>query len=118
MISRVTKDYPNLKVIGTTLRKVIDANTNGWGAIAWSKKDGFSESFPFPELKLYDRVGGGDGFASGFIYGLLENMDFDTALKFGIAHGALAMTTPGDTSMVSVDEVKKLVLNPSARVAR
>ena len=118
MISRVTKDYPNLKVIGTTLRKVIDANTNGWGAIAWSKKDGFSESFPFPELKIYDRVGGGDGFASGFIYGLLENMDFDTALKFGIAHGALAMTTPGDTSMVSVDEVKKLVLNPSARVAR
>ena len=61
-----------------------------------SKKDGFSESFPFPELKIYDRVGGGDGFASGFIYGLLENMDFDTALKFGIAHGALAMTTPGD----------------------
>ena len=118
MISKVKKEYPNLKVIGTTLRRVIDANTNDWGAIAWSKNEGHVSLLPFPKLKIYDRVGGGDGFASGFIYGIMEKMELSEALNYGISHGALAMTTPGDTSMVSLDEIKKLIHNPSARVSR
>ena len=118
MISKVTKVFPNIKIIGTTLRKVDDANTNDWGAIAWQKDIGFVDSSPFPKLKIFDRVGGGDGFASGFIYGIMEGMGLSKALDYGIAHGALAMTTPGDTSMASLQEVRRLIENPSARVSR
>ena len=118
MISEVKETYKNLNVIATTLRKVITANSNDWSAIAWSKKNGFIKSINFPGLDIYDRVGGGDGFASGFIYGIIEGLDLRDAINIGTAHGALAMTTPGDTSMVSIDEVKNLIKNPSARVSR
>ena len=80
--------------------------------------EGFAESNSMPDLDIYDRVGGGDGFASGLIYGIMENVGLETAVNYGAAHGALAMTTPGDTSMVSLDEVIKLVENPNARVVR
>ena len=110
--------FKNLNVIATTLRKVITANSNDWSAIAWSKENGFIKSINFPGLDIYDRVGGGDGFASGFIYGIIEGLDLRDAINLGTAHGALAMTTPGDTSMVSIDEVKNLIKNPSARVSR
>ena len=103
--------FKNLNVIATTLRKVITANSNDWSAIAWSKKNGFIKSINFPGLDIYDRVGGGDGFASGFIYGIIEGLDLRDAINLGTAHGALAMTTPGDTSMVSIDEVKNLIKN-------
>ena len=83
-----------------------------------SKKNGFIKSINFRGLDIYDRVGGGDGFASGFIYGIIEGLDLRDAINLGTAHGALAMTTPGDTSMVSIDEVKNLIKNPSARVSR
>jgi len=118
MISKVKKTYKNLNIIGTTLRKVLTANSNDWSAIAWSRDNGFVKSINFPKLDIYDRVGGGDGFASGFIYGIMEGLDLKEAINIGTAHGALAMTTPGDTSMVSIDEVKSLIKNPSARVSR
>ena len=118
MISKVKKTYKNLEIIGTTLRKVITANSNDWSAIAWSKNHGFAEAKPYPELDIYDRVGGGDGFASGFIYGIMEGLDLREAVNIGTAHGALAMTTPGDTSMVSIEEIQNLIKNPSARVSR
>jgi len=118
MVNDVSNEYQNLKVIGTTLRSVKNAGINDWGAIGWSKDEGFAESNSMPDLDIYDRVGGGDGFASGLIYGIMENVGLETAVNYGAAHGALAMTTPGDTSMVSLDEVVKLVENPNARVIR
>jgi len=118
MVNDVSNEYQNLKIIGTTLRGVKNAGVNDWGAIGWSKDEGFAESNSMPDLDIYDRVGGGDGFASGLIYGIMENVGLETAVNYGAAHGALAMTTPGDTSMVSLDEVIKLVENPNARVVR
>jgi 2-dehydro-3-deoxygluconokinase len=118
MVEKVAAAYPNLQIIATTLRKVNSASDNDWGAIAWSRADGFFEVPSFTHLEIFDRVGGGDSFASGLIYGLLEGHDLQKSLQLGQAHGALAMTTPGDTSMASKSEVEKLAAGGSARVVR
>ena len=117
MIEAVTKAYPNFKVIATTLRTVKTATVNDWKAICWA--DGkIYNSIEFPALEIMDRVGGGDSFASGLIYGLLTYGDAQKAVNYGVAHGALAMTTPGDTSMASLKEVEAKVNGASARVQR
>lgn len=117
MIQRVVKEYPNFKVVATTLRAVKTATINDWGAICWA--DGsFYEATPRPNLEILDRVGGGDSFASGLIYGLMTTGDPQKAVEYGAAHGALAMTTPGDTSMATLKEVEKLMAGGSARVDR
>jgi 2-dehydro-3-deoxygluconokinase len=117
MIERATKAYPNFKVVATTLRAAKTATRNDWGAICWSGGKMF-ESRKYRDLEILDRVGGGDSFASGLIYGFLEAGDPQKAVDYGAAHGALAMTTPGDTSMVSKNEVEKLVQGRSARIQR
>jgi 2-dehydro-3-deoxygluconokinase len=117
MIGEVTAEFPNLAVIATTLRAVKSATINDWGAVAWSQ-EGFVEATHRPDLAILDRVGGGDSFASGLIYGLMEKGDLATAVEYGAAHGALVMTTPGDTSMASLAEVESLVAGASARVQR
>jgi len=117
MIETAVKAYPNFKATATTLRAAKTATINDWAAIAWM--DGrFYESRKYPDLEILDRVGGGDSFASGFIYGLMIAGDPQKAVDYGAAHGALAMTTPGDTSMVSKDEVEKLMKGAGARVQR
>jgi 2-dehydro-3-deoxygluconokinase len=117
MIDDATKEYPNFKVVATTLRGVRSATVNDWGAIAWSP-DGFVEATHRAGLEILDRVGGGDSFASGLIYGLLSGFPLATAVEYGAAHGALAMTTPGDTSTASLKEVEALVRGAGARVQR
>ncbi|MDM7924829.1 MAG: sugar kinase [bacterium] len=117
MIGKALKEYPNFKAVATTLRGVRTATVNDWGAVAWV--DGaFHESLRRPGLEIYDRVGGGDSFASGFIYGLMELKDGKKAVEYGAAHGALAMTTPGDTSMATLKEVEKAAAGGSVRVVR
>lgn len=117
MITRVVETYPNFKAVATTLRDVVTASVNDWGAILWH--DGvFHSATHRPALEIYDRVGGGDSFASGLIYGLMELQDPALAVEYGAAHGALAMTTAGDTTMASLAEVEKLVGGGSARVDR
>ena len=117
MIGAVTAEFSHLKVVATTLRTVKSATVNDWGAICWA--DGtFYESTLRAGLEIYDRVGGGDSFASGLVYGLMEKNDPLQAVEYGAAHGALAMTTPGDTSMASLAEVEHLMKGGSARVAR
>ncbi len=118
MIERVRQAYPNFAVIATTLRAVRSATVNDWGAIAWSPESGLVESISRPGLEILDRVGGGDSFASGLIYGLLTGQSVERAVNLGAAHGALAMTTPGDTSMATAQEVMKLAGGGSARVVR
>jgi 2-dehydro-3-deoxygluconokinase len=117
MIEAAVKTYPNFKVVATTLRAAKTATRNDWGAICWM--DGkFHQSRQYPDLEILDRVGGGDSFASGLIYGLMTTGDAQKAVDYGAAHGALAMTTPGDTSMASKDEVEKLMKGGGARVQR
>ena len=117
MINQVVESYPNFKVVATTLRTVKTATINDWGAIAWS--DGsFARAIQRDGLEILDRVGGGDSFASGLIYGLMTYGDLEKAVNCGAAHGALAMTTPGDTSMASKSEVEKLMSGGNARVDR
>lgn len=117
MIERAVKDFPNFKVTATTLRAVKTATINDWGAICWA--DGkFHEATYRENLEILDRVGGGDSFASGLIYGFMATGDPCKAVEYGAAHGALAMTTPGDTSMASKSEVEKLVAGGGARVVR
>ena len=117
MIEAAVKEFPNFKATATTLRAAKTATINDWAAIAW--RDGqFFESRKYPDLEILDRVGGGDSFASGFIYGLMTTGDPQKAVDYGAAHGALAMTTPGDTSMVGKDEVEKLMKGGAARVQR
>jgi len=117
MIRQATAEYKNFKVVATTLRKVITATKNDWSAICWM--DGkFCESRLYPELEILDRVGGGDSFASGLIYGLMKTGDPQAAVDYGAAHGALAMTTPGDTSMATLQEVEKVLGGGTARVVR
>ena len=118
MIGAVSGRYPQLQVIGTTLRSVRTATVNDWGAIAWSRESGFVRATPRPGLEIMDRVGGGDSFASGLIYGLLSGRDLAVAVEYGAAHGALAMTTPGDTSMATLAEVEALMAGVGARVQR
>ena len=117
MIERAVKDFPNFQVVATTLRDVHSATINDWGAICWHAGE-FHEATHRPKMEIYDRVGGGDSFASGLAYGFMEFNDAKLAVEYGAAHGALAMTTPGDTTMATADEVKKLVGGGSARVDR
>jgi len=117
MIEKAVGEFSNFKVAATTLRSVITATQNDWSAICWM--DGkFYESRRYPGLEILDRVGGGDSFASGLIYGFLQTGDPQKAVDYGAAHGALAMTTPGDTSMATVKEVEKVMGGGSARVQR
>lgn len=117
MIEKAVKDFPNFKATGTTLRTVKTASINDWGAICWS--DGkFYEATYRENMEIMDRVGGGDSFASGLIYGFLTHGDPAKAVEYGAAHGALAQTTPGDTSMASLAEVEKLISGGGARVVR
>ncbi len=118
MVKEVVKSYPNLEVIGTTLRKVHSASINDWSAIAWSKETGLLQSKQYKNVEVLDRVGSGDSFASGLIFGLLDGRSLQEALELGVAHGGLAMTTPGDTTMASLAEVEKLARGGSARVER
>jgi 2-dehydro-3-deoxygluconokinase len=117
MITELVKTYSNLKVAATTLRTVKSASRNDWGAVCWAAGQ-FYRAPIREDLEILDRVGGGDSFASGLIYGLLQFDDPKKAVEFGAAHGALAMTTPGDTSMASLKEVEALVLGSSARIQR
>ena len=117
MINEAVKTYPNFKVVATTLRTVKTATINDWSAMCWA--DGkIYKAKDYPGLEIMDRVGGGDSFASGLVYGLMSGADLETAVNYGAAHGALAMTTPGDTSMATMAEVKKLAGGGSARVDR
>ena len=117
MIVNAVKTYPNLHVAATTLRAVKSASRNDWGAICWAAGR-FYEAPNRKDLEILDRVGGGDSFASGLIYGFLKFNDPQKAIEYGAAHGALAMTTPGDCSMASLPEVEALVRGGSARVQR
>lgn len=117
MIMEATGAYPNFKVIATTLRSVKSATVNSWGAICWAG-DNFYEATHRDDLEIFDRVGGGDSFASGLIYGFLTKNDPAEAVEYGAAHGALAMTTPGDTSMATLEEVEKIKGGGGARVDR
>lgn len=116
MLHRVAEIYPNLKLIATTLRTAHTATQNDWGAIALY--EGKIIHVPQRPLEILDRVGGGDSFASGLIYGLLAGKDAEWAVQCGVAHGALAMTTPGDTSMATLSEVEAVMRGGSARIAR
>ena len=117
MMNEVAATYRIFMVIATTLREVRSATVNDWSAMAWSEGR-IVKSRAYPALEIYDRVGGGDSFASGLIYGLLTTNDVEKAVNYGAAHGALAMTTPGDTSMARLNEVENLMNNGSARVQR
>lgn len=117
MIQVAVKAFPNFKVTGTTLRTVKSASINDWGAICWAGGQ-FYEAPLRENLEIFDRVGGGDSFASGLIYGFLTSADPQTAVNYGAAHGALAMTTPGDTSMATLKEVQKIMAGGGARVVR
>ncbi|MBN2577320.1 MAG: sugar kinase [Deltaproteobacteria bacterium] len=116
MIEKVTAKFPHVKVVATTLREVHSTNRHTWGAVAWVT--GKTVVSPTRELDVYDRVGGGDGFASGFFYGLLAGESPDEALRLGWAHGALLTTTPGDTTMVTLEQVKAFAQGGSARIQR
>ena len=118
MIETAAAAYPNFQVIGTTMRTVHSASVNDWGALAWSRQTGVVQATHRERLEIMDRVGGGDSFASGLVFGLLDGQDLQTAVEYGAAHGALAMTTPGDTTMVTKAEVLKLAGGGSARVDR
>ena len=117
MIYEVMDEFPNLKAVATTLRNAKTASVNDWGAILHAEGQ-FYEAMLRSDLEIYDRVGGGDSFASGLIYGLMEGKDPDEAVNYGAAHGALAMTTPGDTTTVSLAEVEKVMGGGGARVDR
>lgn len=117
MLGEVVKVYPNFKVIATTLRTVKTATVNDWSAICYADGKVYN-GLSLPGLEIYDRVGGGDSFASGLIYGLITTGDPQKAVNYGVAHGALAMTTPGDTSMASLKEVENIIAGAGARVQR
>jgi 2-dehydro-3-deoxygluconokinase len=116
MIDSVTKKLPKVKVVATTLREVHSTNRHSWSAVAWV--EGKTYSAPTAELDVYDRVGGGDGFAAGFIYGLLNGEAPEDAIRLGWAHGALLTTFPGDTTMATLDQVKAFAGGGSARIQR
>jgi 2-dehydro-3-deoxygluconokinase len=116
MLREVAASYPNLKLIASTLRTASTASRNAWGAIALYEDQ--IVYVPQRDVDICDRVGGGDSFASGLIYGLLSGKPIDWAVRCGVAHGALAMTTPGDTSMATLAEVERAIKGGSARIAR
>src|SRR5205807_632808 len=117
MIERASSEFPNFKVVATTLRNAKTATVNDWGAVCYAAGE-FYQATTRENLEIYDRVGGGDSFASGLIYGFLTNKGPQYAVDCGAAHGALAMTTPGDTTMATLSEVEKLMKGGGARVAR
>jgi len=116
MIDEVVKKHPKVKIVATTLREVHSTNRHSWGAVAWI--DGKTYVAPAAELDVLDRVGGGDGFASGFFYGLLAGEEPEAAVKLGWAHGALLTTFPGDTTMATVEQVRAFAKGGSARIQR
>ena len=117
MINEAAKTYPNFKVVATTLRTVKTATVNDWSALCWADGEIYKAA-QYNGLEILDRVGGGDSFASGLIYGLMTTGDPEKAVGYGAAHGALAMTTPGDTTMASAKEVEAIVNGKGARVQR
>jgi len=117
MLGKAVETYPNFKVIGNTLRTVKTATINDWSAIVYADGKVY-RGMEFKNLEIFDRVGGGDSFASGLIYGLMTTGDPQKAVNYGVVHGALAMTTPGDTSMVRVEEVEAAMKGKGARVIR
>ena len=117
MIEKAVATYPNFKAVATTLRHAKTASVNDWGAVCYYEGK-FHEARPMPDLEIFDRVGGGDSFASGLIYGFLNDKGADWAVNCGCAHGALAMTTPGDTTMATFDEVQRVMKGGGARVQR
>ena len=116
MIEQVVEHYPKIKVVATTLREVHSSNRHSWGAVAWV--NGKSYASPTRSLDVLDRVGGGDGFASGFFYGLLAGEPVEEAVRLGWAHGALLTTFPGDTTMATLEQVRTLAKGGSARIQR
>jgi 2-dehydro-3-deoxygluconokinase len=116
MIDKVLHKHPQIKIVATTLREVHSTNRHSWGAVAWI--DGKAYTAPTLELDVVDRVGGGDGYAAGFIYGLLNGESEESAVKLGWAHGALLTTFPGDTSMATLEQVRALAQGGSARIQR
>jgi 2-dehydro-3-deoxygluconokinase len=116
MIDKVIQKYPQIKILATTLREVHSTNRHSWSAVAWI--DGSHYTAPTCELDVVDRVGGGDGYAAGFFYGLLSGQSPDDAVKLGWAHGALLTTTLGDTTMVTVEQVKAFAAGGSGRIQR
>ena len=117
MIETAVKEFPNFKVVATTLRNARTATRNDWGAVMYANGQ-FYDAMPRPDLEIYDRVGGGDSFASGLIYALMEGKSPEQTINYGAAHGALAMTTPGDTTMATLGEVEKAMKGAGARVER
>ena len=117
MINEAAKTYPNFKAVATTLREVKTATVNDWSAICWADGEIYKAK-DYKGLEIMDRVGGGDSFASGLIYGLMTTGDAGLAVNYGAAHGALAMTTPGDTTMASKKEVEAIMGGAGARVQR
>jgi 2-dehydro-3-deoxygluconokinase len=116
MIDKVVAKHPQVKVVATTLREVLSTSRHRWSAVAWV--DGKTYAAPACELDVLDRVGGGDGFASGFFYGLLAGETPEDAVRLGWAHGALLTTFPGDTTMATVEQVRALARGGSARIQR
>jgi 2-dehydro-3-deoxygluconokinase len=117
MVHRVVKAHPHIRAVGTTLREVVSGLVNNWSAIMYY--DGkFYDSRRYENLEVEDRVGGGDGFCSGFVYGLMHGMDPRTCVDLGAAHGALLQSTRGDTSMVTMEEVMHVMKGGSARIKR
>lgn len=116
MIDQVRKKHPQVKVVATTLREVHSTNRHSWSAVAWI--NGKQHVAPTAELDVYDRVGGGDGFAAGLFYGLLSGESEEQAVKLGWAHGALITTFPGDTTMATLDQVRAFAKGGSARIQR
>ena len=116
MIDGLRARYPNIRIVATTLREVHSTNRHGWSAVAWA--DGKACKAPTCELDVLDRVGGGDGFASGFFYGLLSGESPEEAVRLGWAHGALLTTFPGDTTMATLEQVRTFARGGSARIQR
>lgn len=116
MMDNVRKKHPQVKIVATTLREVHSTNRHSWSAVAWI--DGKTYNAPTAELDVYDRVGGGDGFAAGFFYGLLSGEPEEEAVKLGWAHGALLTTFPGDTTMATLEQVRAFAKGGSARIQR
>jgi 2-dehydro-3-deoxygluconokinase len=116
MIDKVREKHPHVKIVATTLREVHSTNRHSWSAVAWI--NGKTHMAPTMELDVYDRVGGGDGYAAGFFYGLLTGEPEEEAVRLGWAHGALLTTFPGDTTMASLDQVRSLAKGGSARIQR
>lgn len=117
MVEQVVSTYPHIRIVGTTLREVVSGLLNNWSAILYCDGD-FQESTRYENLEIEDRVGGGDGFCSGMIYGLLNDLGIQECVEMGAAHGALLQSTRGDTNMVTLDEVKHVMKGGTARIKR